>query len=272
MDDDRYVDNVPSIKLSISCNEKAGTVYMSSVWESYNFLSDIELKENKTIDLSCPYCNSKLHSKVDCELCKASMIPFDLEVGGNVNICSRVGCKNHFVKFVDFSFALKQLYIDSGYHDRPYVEDMSNPIKKEGSKTEEEEQIEIMKTGTFLQTYCPHCKKSLNEKGSIKLKVDREKDSGFLMLSPHLNIFTSRSSILIPEEEFIGDIKCFHCDQTLILDDLSCEECGSVVARVVLSATRRLVDFHICSKKGCRWHGLSREDLNDIRLEESLEW
>ena len=272
MDEERYVDNVPSIQLKISCEGNEGTIHFSSVWESYNFLSDIEIPDNTLIELSCPYCNSQLQSKVDCDLCKASMIPFDLEVGGNVSICSRVGCKNHFVKFVDFSFALKQLYIDSGYHDRPYIEDMSIPKKEEGPKTEEEQHIEIMKTGTFLQAYCPHCKKSLIEQGSIKLKVDREKDSGFLMLSPYLNIFTSKSTIRIPEEEFIGDIKCFHCGQSLILDDLTCEECGSMVARVVLSATRRLVDFHICSKKGCRWHGLSREDLNDIRLEESLEW
>jgi hypothetical protein len=272
MDDDRYIDNVPSIKLKIKCEGDEGTVHFSSVWESYNFLSDIELRDDKIIELLCTHCNSRLQSKVDCDLCKATMIPFDLQVGGNVSICSRIGCKNHFVKFVDFSFALKQLYIDSGLYERPYVEDMSILKKKEEPKTEEEQQIEIMKTGTFLQTYCPHCKKSLIDQRSIKLKVDREKDSGFLMLSPYLNIFTSRSTIRIPEDEFIGDIKCFHCDQTLILNDLKCEECGSEVARVVVGSTRRLVNFHICSKKGCRWHGLSKEDMNDIRLEESLEW
>jgi len=37
-------------------------------------------------------------------------------------------------------------------------------------------------------------------------------------------------------------------------------------------ATRRLVDFYICSRKGCTWHGLSQEDMNDIRLEQSMEW
>jgi hypothetical protein len=272
MDDERFVDNVPSIKLKISCEGHEGIIYLSSVLESYSYLSDIELPDNKIIDLSCPYCNSKLKSKVVCELCNATMIPFDLEVGGRVKICSRVGCQNHFVKFVNFSFALKQLYIDSGFHERPYIEDMKIPKKEDRPKTEEEQHIEIMKTGTFLHSYCPYCKKSLIEDGSIKLKVDREKDTGFLMLSPYLNIFTSRSTIRIPEEEFIGDIKCFHCDKSLILDDMKCEECGSEVARIVVSATRRLVNFHICSKKGCRWHGLSREDLNDIRLEESLEW
>ena len=41
---------------------------------------------------------------------------------------------------------------------------------------------------------------------------------------------------------------------------------------MVVGATSRLVDFYVCSKKGCTWHGLSREDMNDIRLEQSLEW
>ena len=42
MDDERYVDNVPSIRLKISCDGNEGTIHFSSVWESYNFLSDIE--------------------------------------------------------------------------------------------------------------------------------------------------------------------------------------------------------------------------------------
>jgi len=51
-----------------------------------------------------------------------------------------------------------------------------------------------------------------------------------------------------------------------------CGECGSEIAKITVSARKRLVDFHICGKKGCRWHGLSRDDMNDIRLEDSLEW
>jgi hypothetical protein len=92
------------------------------------------------------------------------------------------------------------------------------------------------------------------------------------MLSPYLNVFTSKTTIRIPEDEFIGDLYCIHCHKPLLVEGGKCEECGSEIAKLVVSASKRLVDFHICAKKGCRWHGLSKEDLNDIRLEDSLEW
>jgi hypothetical protein len=272
MDNDRPVDNCPSIRLKVDVGKKSGVINLSSVWESLNYVCTIETPKKEIPKLSCPHCNSAFKGKADCQVCDAPMIPLDLELGGDVCICSRMGCRSHFVKFVDFSFALKQLYIDAGYQGRPYVEDMSLTPKKKVPVTEEEEHIEIMRTGTFLQTYCPHCKKSLIHEGSIKLKIDRGKKEGFLMLSPYLNIFTSRSTIRLTEDEIMANIRCFHCDHSLEISGMMCGECGSRVARVVVGATRRLVDFHICSKKGCTWHGLSREDMNDIRLEESLEW
>jgi hypothetical protein len=33
-----------------------------------------------------------------------------------------------------------------------------------------------------------------------------------------------------------------------------------------------MIDFFVCAKKGCTWHGLSKEDLDEIRLEDSMEW
>jgi ssDNA-binding Zn-finger/Zn-ribbon topoisomerase 1 len=272
MDDKRLVDNCPSIRVKVAVGEKEGTINLSSVYESYNYVCDIDTPGDQIVRLFCPHCSSEIKSKSECDLCHAHMIPFDLELGGNVSVCSRIGCKNHFVKFVDFTFALKKLYLDAGAMERPYLEDMSAALKPKGPKTPEEEKIEIMRTGTFLQSYCPHCKQSLIEQGSIKLKVDRETGTGFLMLSPYLNVFTSRSTIFLPEDQFIGDIKCFHCDKSLMVDDMKCEECGSDVFRIVLTAAMRLVDFYICSKKGCRWHGLSKEDLNYLRLEDSLEY
>jgi len=272
MDPKKLVDNCPSVKLKIKIGEEEGIIHLSSVYESYNYTCNIETPKNELIQLYCPHCNSEVKSKIECEVCDAPMIPLDLEFGGNVTICSRVGCKNHFVKFVDFSFALKKLYVDSTFLDDTYGNEMIIPKKKESEMTEEEEKIEIMKTGTFLQSYCPHCKKSLIEKESIKFKVDREDKTGFLMLSPYLNVFTSKSTIFLPEDEFIGNIKCFHCDKSLMLEDERCEDCGSEIARIMVSTHKRLVEFYICSKKGCRWHGLSKEDINDIRLEDSLEW
>jgi hypothetical protein len=273
MDEKRPVDNCPSIKLNIKIGEEdPGVIHLSSVWESYNYISSIEIPKKEIIHLFCPQCNSEISGHTQCELCEAPMIPLDLEMGGHVCICSRMGCRNHFVKFVDLSFALKQLYIDAGYQGRPYVEDMSLVKEKRGPKSQEEEQRELMRTGTFLMTYCPHCRKSLIEENYIKLKVDRGDKTGYLMLSPYLNVFTSKSTIRLPEDLQIKDIKCVHCDQSLMMKDQVCEECGSETAKVLVGVTSRLVDFYICSRKGCTWHGLSVQDMNDIRLEESLEW
>ena len=272
MNEERPVDNCPSIKLKIRIAEQEGIIHLSSVYESCNFVCDIETPQNELLSLSCPHCNSEIISTTECDVCNSSMIPLDLELGGNVSICSRIGCTNHFVKFVDFTFALKKLYIDTGHADRPYLEDLSHSLKDKAPLTDEDEHVEIMKTGTFLQSFCPHCKKSLIEKGSIKLHLHRDDERGFLLLSPYLNVFTSRTTIRIPEDEFIGNLYCFHCHKSLLVEGGKCEECGSEIARIIVSASKRLVDFHICAKKGCRWHGLSKEDLNDIHLEDSLEW
>jgi hypothetical protein len=272
MDENRPVDNCPSIKLKIVIGENEGIIHLSSVYESYNYLCNIETPEGELIKLYCEQCNSEIKSSSDCDICHSGMISFDLEQGGSVRLCSRIGCQNHFVKFVDFTFALKQFYIDEDHKGRPFVDDMNIALAGRKTLNEEEEQIEIMKTGTFLHTYCPHCRKSLIEGGSIKLHIHRGEERGHIMLSPYLNVFTSKTTIRIPEDEFIGDLYCIHCHKPLLVEGGKCEECGSEIAKLVVSANTRLVDFHICAKKGCRWHGLSKEDLNDIRLEDSLEW
>jgi len=273
MDDKVKVDNCPSYKLKIKVKEKEGIMNLSSVWESYNYLCDIETSENSVIKVFCSHCNSEIISDAKCEVCKAPMIQLDLDIGGKIDICSRVGCKNHFVKFVDFTFALKNLFDESELSGMPYYRKMT--IASQGSETalsHEDEKIEILKSGTFLHAFCPHCKKTLVEKNMIKLKVVRGRKNGFIMLSPYLNVFTSKSTIYLQEGKEIGDLRCFHCDTSLMVKDKKCEECGSEVFKIEISARTKLLDFYLCSKKGCRWHGLSKEDLNDIRLEDSLEW
>ena len=272
MDEQRLVDNCPSIKLKAGIGDKEGTIHLSSVYESFNYLCDIEIPKDEILKLHCLHCNSEIKSKQSCDICNSSMINLDLELGGTVSICSLIGCDNHYVKFVDFSFALKKLYMDEGAMGRPFVEDMSIPLVEKPPLEEEDEDVEIMKTGTFLHSYCPHCKKSLIDKGTIKLHLHRGDKRGFIMLSPYLNVFTSKTTLRVPEDEFIGDLFCIHCHKSLLVEGGKCGECGSEIAKITVSARKRLVDFHICGKKGCRWHGLSKEDMNDIRLEDSLEW
>ena len=272
MDDTHLVDNCPSIFLKVITDKDEGPLRLSSVWNSYNYLSDIEIPKGSIVKMACTHCNSELIGKSRCDNCNAPMIAYDLDLGGRVDICSRVGCQNHFVKLVDFSFALKNLFNESDLYGTPYYERMTLSDHGFEGDSEEVEEVEIMKTGSFLHAFCPHCNKTLIKDGTLKFKVDRKDETGFLELSPYLNVFTSRSTLFLKEGEKIGDIKCFHCDKSLADKDQKCEECNSDVVRVHLSARTKLIDFYICSKKGCRWHGLSKEDLKEIKLEDSLEW
>jgi len=91
-------------------------------------------------------------------------------------------------------------------------------------------------------------------------------------LSPYMNVFTSESTVYLQEDKPVTDISCPHCSTSLISVNKACEECGSPIAKIFISARTKMINFYLCSKKGCKWHGLSDEDLQDIKLEDSLEW
>jgi methionyl-tRNA synthetase len=103
----------------------------------------------------------------------------------------------------------------------------------------------------------------------LKLKI-RNGEEGILILSPYMNVFSSKSTVFLPEDKVVGDLLCPHCDHSLILHDKTCETCGSPVAKISVSARTKLI--YLCTKKGCKWHGLSENDLYEIRLENSMEW
>ncbi len=132
---------------------------------------------------------------------------------------------------------------------------------------------EVLTSGTFLRSYCPHCGRSLIDENQLKLTVVmKEGEKGALLLSPYMNVFTSKSTINIPDMEAAKDLKCPHCTKSLMLKDQTCPRCGSEIAKIKVAAMSKMIDFHICSKKGCTWHGISAEDLQDIILEDSEEW
>ncbi|MFO8051380.1 MAG: hypothetical protein R6V01_06740 [Thermoplasmatota archaeon] len=142
-----------------------------------------------------------------------------------------------------------------------------------GMKEECSNEKELLSSGTFLRSYCPFCERSLIESNKLKLTViGKTGRKGTLLLSPYLNVFSSSSSIEIPEMETARDLKCPHCTKSLIVRDQTCPKCGSEIGRLTVAAMSKMIDFYICSKKGCHWHGLSDEDLQDIILEDSEEW
>jgi predicted RNA-binding Zn-ribbon protein involved in translation (DUF1610 family) len=269
MVDDTLVDNAPSIHLKAECDGNKGDIYLSSIYGSYNYTSDIDFPKEEIATFACPHCQDHIISENECLACGANMVPFYLDMGGKVSICSRSGCQNHHVEFDDLSVALKRMYQEYGYAGKQQ--------KRPEIKVPEKEEIrdefsEIIESGAFLQAYCPHCKKSLIKDEMLKLRITSGKEEGELMLSPYLNVFTSKSTIYTPEDKVVNDLKCPHCETSLIEHEKNCGKCKSPIAGIQVSARTKLIDFYLCTKKGCTWHGLNEKDLYDIRLEDSLEW
>ncbi|MCX6235199.1 MAG: hypothetical protein NT175_10870 [Bacteroidetes bacterium] len=262
MDKDQLVDGKPGIVLNIETSEQKGTIILSSIYESYNYRCSIDIPSGEIAKFSCPLCHQMITSDIQCEYCDAHMVPLLLDIGGKANICSRSECKGHFLEFENISVALKKLYL---------LGDLTGPLPE--GIFENGDSKEILETGTYLHTYCPICNKTLIEQGLIKLKIINERnEEGFVLLSPYLNVFTSKSTVFLKEDQVVKNIKCNHCDTSLIDEKVTCQVCGSPTAKIAVSASKKIIDFFICSKKGCRWHGLSEEDLYDIQLEDSLEW
>jgi ssDNA-binding Zn-finger/Zn-ribbon topoisomerase 1 len=269
MDPDTLVDNATSIALHIDIAKKKGDINLSSIYGSYNYICNVNCPADDIAVFSCPSCGKDLNTKSECKVCKAPMASLILDMGGKISYCTRSGCKNHSVEFEDLNNALRKMYQEYGYQKQSDSEALEIVHPEE----EKDEDKEILETGTFLQAYCPHCRKSLIESDMLKLKlVNEQKEEGFVLLSPYLNVFSSKSTIFLAEGKPVDDLRCFHCDHTLMVDDRKCEVCDSPVGAISISARSKLIDFFLCSKKGCRWHGLSEDDINDIKLDDSLEW
>lgn len=271
MDQKKLVDNEPSINLIISNEKDKGMIWLSSIYGSYNYSSELETPNGELVRFHCPHCHEELMSKMLCNICEAPMVDFHLDMGGRVSICSRSGCKNHAIAFEDLSLALKKLYQEYGFRGREYPKNLDLRTSAPESSKKEDEVSETLESGTFLQAYCPQCRKSLIENEMLRLKITNGEE-GDLLLSPYLNVFTSKSTIFLPEEKTVKDLKCPKCNKSLIIHEKACGKCGSPAARIVISARTKFIDFYICTKKGCRWHGLNEEDLYEIKLEDSDEW
>jgi len=114
MDEEHLVDNQPSISLNVEIAGKTSKINLSSIYGSYNYVTDIEMPKGEIAKFICPHCETHITSDSECMSCGANMVPFHLDMGGKVTICSRSGCKNHIVAFEDLSIALKKMYQEYG--------------------------------------------------------------------------------------------------------------------------------------------------------------
>ncbi|MCD4828501.1 MAG: hypothetical protein K8R90_03605 [Candidatus Cloacimonetes bacterium] len=274
MDENKLIDTKPGVKLQISVEAGQGEIWLSSIYGSYNYEATVNVRDEEIAQFFCPHCKQQLLATKNCYACNAPLVPVHLLEGGKVSICSRAGCEKHSIEFEDLNVALHHFYEDFAYRgqqDPVAVEKAKHPTAPPPRRDDDDR--DIIESGTFLHAFCPHCKKSLNERDMLKFKVMKgNNEIGYLMLSPYLNVFTRKSSIHLPEDTAVEDIRCWHCDSSLMVDEDPCPRCNSDVARITVAAMSRMVDFYICSKKGCTWHGLSDDDLKYIIMEDSEEW
>lgn len=133
-----------------------------------------------------------------------------------------------------------------------------------------EHDVKYLKFKTYLNTYCPHCHHSFNverkDHKQIEFLARFRGEEHDLRLSPYLDVFEVESSADIKHGEILDDLICPHCKKGLVVKEMTCGECGSPLAKVIISALSKLIPFYVCMKYGCEWHGLSKQDERRIKL------
>lgn len=99
MDKSKKLNGHPAITVKLTYAGKNSPLYLSSVYGSYEVETQIAVPAGKIAGFRCPHCAADLKSTRKCDVCSAQMVAFDLKEGGQVQICSRRGCKKHILEF-----------------------------------------------------------------------------------------------------------------------------------------------------------------------------
>ncbi|HTY08220.1 MAG TPA: NADPH-dependent glutamate synthase [Candidatus Edwardsbacteria bacterium] len=125
--------------------------------------------------------------------------------------------------------------------------------------------------GTDLTVFCPHCHQGLNTydpatgKAWFKLHVTANGQEGDLLLSSKMEDFTRQSTLDLTDGQAVDGLSCPFCRTSIIERDGHCGQCNSPAARLTVSVQSRLIPFFICTKVGCRWHGITKADEQRIK-------
>ena len=110
MDAKKKLDEATSINVHLTYAGKNAPLYMSSRYGSYVVETELSVPLGKIAGFRCPHCKADLKSTRKCEVCAAQMVAFDLKEGGQVQICSRRGCKKHLLEFQNPDSELQAFY------------------------------------------------------------------------------------------------------------------------------------------------------------------
>jgi len=131
----------------------------------------------------------------------------------------------------------------------------------------------VLKAGSYLRAYCPHCEVALIQDGAIRLETTNPAgDTGWVELSPYVNVHERNSSIELPEGQEVADLRCPSCHRSLQVEGQKCERGDAHVACVMVGISSMKVPFWFCMRIGCRWHRIDPNDIHKIILDDSMEW
>ncbi len=115
MDYKKKLGDYPSVLCNAKVNGTEGNIWLCSIYGCYDHESSIPINKNDIVHFACPHCHKELNSDILCKVCDANMVKFEIEIGGVVSICSRAGCKNHYVMFEDLADAIQKYYNEYGH-------------------------------------------------------------------------------------------------------------------------------------------------------------
>ncbi len=115
MDNERFINGKPSVKLNITTDEDRGVAWLCSMYDCHDKEVSIKLKDREIVSFFCPHCNKELAVHNECDVCGAPMVSLVIKAGGTVLVCSRNGCTNHFITFREIGAELSKFYEEYGF-------------------------------------------------------------------------------------------------------------------------------------------------------------
>ena len=115
IDEKNTVKGKPAIRLDAEISGRRGVIYLSAEYDSFDKKGSVPLPDGAVAKMYCPHCYKRLMSDLPCEECRAKMVHFSIEGGGDIHICSRVGCREHYVDFTNSGNPLQKLFGDEGH-------------------------------------------------------------------------------------------------------------------------------------------------------------
>ena len=97
MDKSFYIDEHPSICVTVSFGNKHGWIRLSCLYGSNSVEQEFERPPETVANFFCPHCHTELSGASECPECSTPMVLMIVRGGGVVQICSRRGCKGHIL-------------------------------------------------------------------------------------------------------------------------------------------------------------------------------